>query len=271
MSEKGPDLMHRCFPALLLVPMLAGCAECAVHNVRRSLGAFLLTVLAVGCGAQSPSATPEPTLEVPFAVSGPVSGPGTIALAAGTYRMRGPGESPAGWPSSVVVSVPDQWWGVSVLRGSGLVHQHEDGSYMAELTFNSVEHLFADPCATPVPGRGPLLEPPLGTSVDDLVAGLRSLPGLQFTEEVEVTLDGWDGKRLELAQPIQCDEAPIGLTPAVGGESWTINIRGGWATALWILDVDGLRFVVMASYEPGTPAEVRQDLALIVNSIDIEP
>jgi hypothetical protein len=163
--------MHRCFPALLLVPMLADYAECAVHNMRLSLRAFLLTLLVVGCGAQSPSRSPEPTREVPFAVSGPVSGPGTTALEAGT----------------------------------------------------------------------------------------------------DITLDGWDGKRLELAQPVQCDEAPIGLTPAVGRESWEITIRGGWAPSLWVLDVDGLRFVVMASYEPGTPAEVRQDLTLMVNSIDIEP
>ena len=256
--------------------MLAGCAECAVHSVRRSLGAFLLTLLVVGCGAQRPSVTPEPTREVPFAVSGPVSGPGTTALEAGTYRMRGPGESPAGWPSSVVVTVPDQWWGVSVLRGSGLARQHDDGSYMAQLTFNSVENLVADPCATPTPEvgpmvRGPMLEPPVGSSVNDLVTGLRSLPELQFTEAVDVTLDGWEGKRLELTHPLPCDDALIGLTPAVGGESWELSIQEGWATTLWILDVDGLRFVVMAAYDPRIPAEVRMDITRMVTSIDIEP
>ena len=213
--------------------------------------------------------TPEPTPEVPFAVSGPVSGPGSTALEPGTYRMRGPGQSPAGWPGYVTVTVPDGWYARSALRGAGLVRT--EGGGVAELSFNSVGNLVADPCATAPPARGPMLDPPLGPSVDELVAGLRSLSGFQVTEPVDITLDGWDGKQLELTHPAGCADALLGLTPPDDGESWEIMSREGWHSTFWILDVEGLRFVVIAAYEENPRGNTLRDLSRMVGSIDIEP
>ena len=183
--------------------------------------------------------------------------------------MRGPGQSPAGWPGFVTVTVPDRWYASSALRGGGLVRTENGG--IAQLNFSSVDNLVADPCADAVPARGPMLDPPVGPSVDELVAGLRSLPGLQFTEPVDVTLDGWEAKQLELTHPASCGDALLGLTPPDAGESWEIMSREGWHSTLWILDVHGLRFVVIAAYQLKPRGDVLADLSGMVNSIDIEP
>jgi len=220
----------------------------------------------------TPTVTPshEPSPTVPYVVSGPVSGPGSTEVAPGTYRMRGPGASPAGWPSTVIVTIPDEWEANSVLRGGGLTWSNDLGQPLARLNFSSVGNLVADPCASRG-RRDAMLEPPLGPSVDELVAGLRSLPVFEFTEPVDVTLDGWAAKRLQVTHPAGCGEALLWLTPPDAGESWGISSSEYWHSTLWVLDVDGLRFVVIAAYELDARGHVRLGLERMVESIDIEP
>ena len=40
---------------------------------------------------------------------------------------------------------------------------------------------------------------------------------------------------------------------------------------IWIIDVDGLRFVIDAAMAPDAPAEIQPELQQIVDSIEIEP
>ncbi len=228
------------------------------------------------------SPTSEPSSTVPFIITGPTSGLGTTLEERGTYRMRGPGLTAPGWPSSVIVTIPDGWYAVSAVRGGGMVRTEDDR--VAALNFSSVGNLVADPCVSEdtrdesssgmVAVAGPMLEPPIGPSVDDLVAGLRQIPGLQFTEPVDIRLGGWEGKRLDLTHPAGCQTGgftPLWVTPTDSGESWTISSREGWHTTFWILDIDGLRFVVIAANEVDAPDDVLQDLEAMVDSIVIEP
>jgi hypothetical protein len=219
--------------------------------------------------APSPTqASSRPIAEIPYAVSGPMTGPGTTPLAPGTYRMRGPGHSPQGWPDSIIVTVPDGWFGRSVLRGAGL-ERSEDGR-IASLDFGSVGNLHADPCASEL---GQVLQPPPGPSVDELVVGLQSLPRLEFAGPTDTSLGGWPGKQLQVSVPADCvaDSVAMWETPPDAEEVWRANSRPGWHSTLWILDVEGLRFVVMASYEPDAPDDVLRELEQMVDSIQIEP
>jgi hypothetical protein len=168
----------------------------------------------------------------------------------------------------VIVTIPEQWHAVSAVRGAGLVRTEDQR--LASLNFSSVGNLVADPCASGE-GRGPLLEPPLGPSVDELVAGLMSMPVLEFGDPVDVALNGWDGKRLELTHPAACGNVLLWLTPPDAGETWGIYSREGWHTTLWILDISGLRFVVIATYELDAPPEVQGELQQMVDSVHIEP
>ena len=216
----------------------------------------------------TPAVSREPSSSVPYVITGPVSGPGSTLVVPGRYRLRGPGFDPVGWPSAVTVTIPDQWYAVSALRGAGL--KRGEGNAPAALTVSSVGALVSEPCADGSGGTPP--DAPLGPSVDDLVAGLMVLPGLELSAPVDVTVDGWRGKQLELDLFEGCgDGATLWLTPAVGGESWSVGTGDGMHSTVRILDVDGLRLVVMSSHAITAPASVKLELQQMVDSIDIEP
>jgi hypothetical protein len=214
-----------------------------------------------------PTASASPS--IPYVITGPVSGPGTTEVTPGTYRLRGPGYSPVGWPSAVIVTIPDHWWAKSAARGAGLVRPEHDGEYdgvdLARLDVSSVGDLVARPCD----GDGSL-EPPIGPSVHDLVAGLISRPGLTFTEPVDTTIDGWPGVRMELTPTSTCGPATLWHAYSQG-EGWNVMLGEGWRSRIEIVDVRGLRLVVMSSYRVDAPAEVRLELEQMVDSIAIEP
>ena len=216
--------------------------------------------------ASPPTASASPS--IPYVITGPTSGPGRTAVRPGTYRLRGPGSYPAGWPSAVIVTIPDQWWARSAVRGAGLVRGEQDDLALAALDVSSVGDLLARPCG--YDGEGDPLIEPIGPSVHDLVAGLISRPGLEFVEPLDITVDGWPGVRLELTPTSRCGRATLWHSYS-GGESWEVGIREGWRSRIEIVDVDGLRLVVQSSFQADAPADVQLELEQMVDSIVIEP
>ena len=249
------------------------------HAARRSRGLVALGLAAalvvplgvlVGGGRPlgvQPTASTSPS--VPYVITGPVSGPGYTVATPGTYRLRGPGSNPVGWPSAVIVTIPDHWWAASALRGAGLVRPEHEGEYdgvdLARLDVSSVGDLVARPC-----DGDRSLEPPIGPSVHDLVAGLISRPGFTFTEPVDITIDGWPGVRMELTPTSTCGPATLWHAYSQG-EGWNVMLGEGWRSRIEIVDVNGLRLVVLSSYRVDAPAEVQLELEQMVDSIAIEP
>ena len=253
-------------------------------------GRPLLEAIVVPAPSASPDAsvTPEASTGVPptasaspsipyviaspsfsYLVGGPVSGPGHTAVTPGTYRLRGPGASPVGWPSAVIVTVPDHWSATSVMRGAGLVRGDYEGGGQARLDVSTFGDLVARPCSYDGGGRD-AFGPPIGRSVRDLVAGLMSRPGLTFTEPVDITVDGWPGVRLELTPTSSCGPATLWRAYSQG-EWWAVGIGDGWRSRIEIVDVNGLRLLVLSSYRIDAPADVQLELEQMVDSIAIEP
>ncbi len=66
----------------------------------------------------------------------------------------------------------------------------------AWLTFNIVDEVYPDPCNAPqVPATTPL-----GPTVDDLVAALRTMKGYQAGPVTDITVGGLPAKSFELAR-----------------------------------------------------------------------
>ena len=214
-----------------------------------------------------PTASASPS--IPYVITGPTSGPGRTAVKPGTYRLRGPGSSPTGWPSAVIVTIPDQWWAKSAVRGAGLVRGEMDDLALARLDVSTFGDLVARPCSYDGGGRD-AFGPPIGRSVRDLVAGLISRPGLTFTEPVDITVDGWPGVRLELTPTSSCGPATLWRAYSQG-EWWAVGIGDGWRSRIEIVDVNGLRLLVLSSYRIDAPADVQLELEQMVDSIAIEP
>ena len=125
--------------------------------------------------------------------------------------------------------------------------------------------LLSEPCTKA--GHAIPADIAVGPSVDDFASALANHPLLDVTDPVDVTLAGYSGKYLDLQVPAdisQCEDyRPFdpGIYAQGPSHQWH----------LWILDVEGLRFVVQSTDYAGTSAKHRTELQAIVDSIQIEP
>ena len=251
--------------------------------------AFLFAaLLATGCGTgqSDASGTPQPASlapATPAASSTPTHAASTgVAsvregpLAAGTYTMgllwddcpppRTPGCSPSPAHDAIRTSftVPNGWAGVGTeaiwLTDKGM--GSPDG---AGLLFGRGAWLLTDPCTKAEHAIPPDVE--VGPSVDDFANAVSDHPLLDVTDPVDVTLAGYSGKYLDLQVPADISMCEVyrpwdpGIFAQGPSHRWH----------LWILDVDGLRFVVQTTDYARTSAKHRSELQAIVDSIKIEP
>ena len=222
----------------------------------------------VGTGPPEATATPSPT-------ASPMPLPGPGSLEAGTYRTTpfgGPGafgvcdgqpgctEAPADDTIAFTVTVP-AGWSVSPLGGIWVDSSaRPDG---AILIFWRGGWLYEDPCNA---SGSPSVE--VGPTADDFAAALADHPLLDATAPVDVTLDGYSGKYVDLS-------APSDLAQCIG--QYRLWDPGVYASGpehqwhLWILDVDGVRVVVETMDYPDTSADRRAELQTMVDSIEITP
>jgi hypothetical protein len=138
------------------------------------------------------------------------------------------------------------------------------------LSFDVVYNVFADPCQW----TGALLHPRVGPGVADLVTALENQPGRHATTPKDVTLDGYDGKQMELTAPADlsgCDAGRFQSWTFAPGDSDTRYHRPGEHDLLWILNVDGHRLVLDVAYTPGASAQERAELLQIAESARIDP
>lgn len=217
-----------------------------------------------------PSAASSPTAR-------PSDGPPTLRagverepLDAGTYAfdlgLRSAGKFP-----SVLVTLPEGW----ANDDGWIVAPIEPAGYITGLLLWDVVDVYAHPCQWQVPRVHP--EP----TVDDLVAALVEQPLRDATEPVDVTLDGYHGKRLEWSVPddadfTACDVRDPGGEPTF--ESWTAT---GWSSdryqqgrgqvdRLWIMDVGDARLVIDAQFMPEATEEQIAELMEVVASLRFE-
>lgn len=127
---------------------------------------------------------------------------------------------------------------------------------------------------------GHLYDP--GPTVDDLAAALAAQPMRHATTPVGVTLGGFHGRYLRWSVPahmvVTGDSNFAGCDARAGGHrdfvSWFGNGMGerwqqeaGQVDRLWILNVDGQRLVVDATYSPATTQSQRAEEDRVVHSL----
>lgn len=225
---------------------------------RRSTQAIAVAIAVItiaACSSGTPdettAANAEPTATAPPLTESPVNA---------TDVTSRPRES-VGHFDDVPVSiiVPDGWanGGWAVTKGDPIF-----GLVIAE-----VGNTYTDSC--PSVER----DPPIGPTVDDLAAAWSDLPAFNATIPTDITVDGFDGKLIEFTVP-DYDENDCAY-----GEFLLLrnpdDPDGYWAQApnqhheLRILDVDGTRVVIAASWYPDTSAEDRREIDQILDSVEI--
>jgi hypothetical protein len=235
-------------------------------------------------GPPGPSASP--TSSAPAATSAATS-PSSVPpaaipdglLAAGTYettpfhlgqvmscmtpRQAGCSESEDD-SIRATLTVPDGWAGFG--DGIWLADEGNGAPAGAALGFGRGGWLQSDPCLTPE-RSGTHADIEVGPSVDDFANAIADHPLLDATDPVPVTLAGYSGKYLDLQLPTDltgCEQSYYVVEPGIYAQG------PGHRWHLWILDVDGVRVVVMAMDYAGTSEQHRAELDAIVQSIQIE-
>lgn len=136
--------------------------------------------------------------------------------------------------------------------------------------FDEIANIYADGC------QWLTVDPPVGPTVDDLVAAWANVPDVAATAAVPVTVDGYDGKQIEFTvpdyKPGECKGNQFALWYAPGENApgfWAQGPNANQHTQQRILDVDGTRLVITAFYFPSTSPQDRAALEEALASIQI--
>ena len=115
----------------------------------------------------------------------------------------------------------------------------------------------------------------MGRTVDELAEAWANMPGFNATAATDYTIDGFRGKQVEFTVPDytqdqDCVNNEFGLWSRTDG-SWLGDFAEGphEHRLLRILDVDGTRLVISASYLPNASPQDRADLDEILASIQL--
>jgi hypothetical protein len=218
-----------------------------------------------GVGGPGPTPTPSPSPKVLIEGSLPpgmyVSTPFAGADALGVCSSQ-PGcvEDATDDSIRIIFTVPAGWEGAPRHSVALPTMGSPDGAW---LVFERGASLYAEPCGnTPPPSIA------VGPSVDDFANALVAHPKLDVTTPVDVTIDGYAGKYMDLQVPDDISACPDAYWPWEPG----FYAQGpGHRWHLWILDVDGVRVVLRAMDFAATSAQHQAELQAIVDSIQIEP
>ena len=215
----------------------------------------------------TPTATPTPSLTA-------VAFPQPTALAPGTYFWDVGARSPVRF----TFTVPDGW-----TNRNDIIRKDQNGAGEVALGVWIVMNTYADPCRW----QESLLDPPVGPTVENLESAVADQVGRNASAPADVTVGGYPATRIELSVPADLDIATCDngyyRDWLQEGESHSKNpdldivnpdnvlFRSGQVNVIYILDVDGTRFVINTWHMPGAPDANLAELEQILASVTIEP
>ena len=243
-------------------------AIAAVAALAAAIGLFAIE-LNGHRGTTSPRPTTQPaSTPSPKSTPAPTFSTGVAPLTAGTHAAL---VLASGTYPEYTVVVPKGWF-------------EQDGHFMLSgatkpvLGFSiwDVGQVYRDPCHWQGQGFDP------GPSVANLVAALVAQKMRNATTPTDVTLAGYAGKYLEWSVPAdmkssawsEFDACDVDATGNHNFNSWLTEGVGyryeevpGQVDQLWVLDVNGQRLVVDATYAPDTSQSQRAALEHVVESL----
>jgi len=240
-------------------------------------------VLVAACGSGQGVATATPS--TPSLAATPTLAPATPSASVASATAELPPVLPLGdleagmtyrlalaGPHRLLVTVPGDGWFTIDNWFLGKDEVGDEGYDITLLPYQ-VANVYADPCHW----KGSGLNPPVGPSVDDLAAALVEQAGPAAIAPTDVMLDGHAGKRVELTIPDDvdtgaCDEGDYGRWSPTADPGWygPFTYGKGQHDSAHIVDVDGTRWVIDASYTPGNSGASLAELEQLVASIRFE-
>ena len=230
-------------------PEMNSMAKLGLAAVAAAVAALLGINFLVAPSIGDPDATPTP---IPPPLQQAVS------IDPGTYTLVGEG-------LNATMTVPAGWRNL----GQRGVTKGSDESFMA-VTFwpypADLAVVYTDPCNWATN----LVEPPVGSTVDELADALAAQAMRGDAIPSSVTIDGYEGKYLEMTVPLDIDFASCDSGQF---RSWAGRFHQGPGQVdhVYILDVDGEREVIVVHHMPGASEADLAEQQRVFESIDIAP
>lgn len=236
---EGPDRWRR------LVPVLA-------------IPVIVLVALLIFVNRNSEVATTVPAVRLPSFDS----------LDPGTYYIPEGGAT----PGRFTFTVPAGWATEEAFVAKDLDPSTSVDARDVVLVTWIVSHVYTDICNW----EGTLVD--VGTTVDGLASALLAQEGRVASAPTDVMLGGFPATRIELTVPADldsgtCDGGIIRFWPNAGpDESGGLCCSAAGSTdVVYVVDLDGNTFAVVARYTATSSAQDRAELDAIVESIRIDP
>ncbi len=205
-----------------------------------------------GGPAVSPSPSPSPSLS-----PGLPLGPRVLTVAGDSFDV------------SMTVTIAAADWDGSA--GGGILVKSDsadppDGAGL--IVFTGQLEVYGDPCNWATTRPDPMTAP----TVDAVIAALAAQAGRNATEPVDITVDGYTGKSIELSVPTDANFADCdsGQFRSWGPGANRYHQGPGQIDQVWVVDVDGTLVTIDAAWYEGTPADVRAELDAILDSFRFE-
>jgi hypothetical protein len=199
----------------------------------------------------APSATPDVRATLEF-----WSG---REMPAGEYVIDEP------FPARITMAVPDGWNAFGMTKDLAAICTNDcEQPDRVGLGFWVVSNVYDDACD--VSGAA---DPPIGSSVEDLVGALLGMSRHVATEPRAEMIGGHPATYLELTA-----DADLGDCALPGFRAWIAGqeVREsppGERDRLWILEVDGVRLMVDLAIPPNAPASDVAELEAVIDSLRI--
>ena len=208
----------------------------------------------VNIGGPEPTPTPNPS---------PAALPSPGSLAPGTYLVDDPESNPA----PTTFTVPAGW----TVDEFGHVAKNAGGDREVVFTTWTLTHIFADACDAHDGTEANLVD--VGTTAEELAAAL-VVQENRVASSSEVTIDGHPAIRVELSFPSDLDPVTCsgrawpGPGPDLSGGQF---IRDGETQVVYSVNVNGERFVLLASHMANASEEDLAELQSVIDSVRIDP
>ena len=231
---------------------------------RRALAALVVGVLAA-CSTETGSSSADP-----IAASSPAPTPDPTE---GSQEGLAPLE-PGPHALAFFAAADDAPWAeIQVPAGWGLDRIHfatgpDLDPHLRRIELSTVAMVAPDPCEESFV--------PVGPEVADLMTSLAAQESLQPGRPRPVTLDGHDGRALEVRVPVDLDVTGCGhggtLVPWTSPGGSHVTVFPGWTYRVSAVDVDGKRLVILAAHGPDATEAERAELATMVETLRfVEP